>query len=610
MGDADNQRFLSWLSRLDEAEPIVPQEDNRSSTRFVFEAKQTSDATILPKPSSRAKRQRTLLELENFEQQRLPSRPTTKGTDTHLSRKEKNGYERIPRAKTKEDRYEYKGRSSRVDSDRGTTAKNKKSSRQKRKHTINEDFRASNVPTYRLTLHPAANLGIFNKGKRSSPVKTRVFDQGFSETEFLSHGQLYTPGNREYRHGSKSIFHHDFGIGDVNVHNKEASIKQISPRFAAIPQPQAPSGNTELNLSGTFIYHEGGNDTALIGDSIIAPFSQPAYRHKENSPSQRPTGCGYSNQNIHSAMHEPTMQLLNFDLHSSNDRLGSNTMEKLWTLEDLKRIMQRRVAAWSAKDDASIATSNWFQQESRKRKRSPSQELQEHHAEVPKETEIHGIRHLIDTHVFDKSTTPQDAIVYPSSILGGFVDRPLGQPIPMSGRLDQFGESSILESQLACRERDPPRYYEDNTYLTSQALDAAYEAIMRSELDTSSHLGEHQSTLDGNVGSNEDYADLLSTTPLEWGFRGDESLEPSQFDQRVNYSHQEGRPSRPTGTGRYDPQPSFPIDSFGNRAPPLATEPDLAWELEMTPSRDYSAPTIFALKVDPMKDFWQQNKLY
>ncbi|KAL4935160.1 hypothetical protein BDV06DRAFT_135436 [Aspergillus oleicola] len=156
MGDADHQRFLSWLSRLDEAEPVIPQEDSQPSARFIFEgisaANQTLDAATNPKRSLCARRQRTLLELENFEQPRLPSRPTTKGTDTRLSRKEQNGYERIPRAKTKEDRYEYKGKNSRVDSNRGTIVKNKKTPKQKRKHTINEDFRASNVPSNRLTV--------------------------------------------------------------------------------------------------------------------------------------------------------------------------------------------------------------------------------------------------------------------------------------------------------------------------------------------------------------------------------------------------------------------------------------------------------------------------
>ncbi|KAL4949040.1 hypothetical protein BDW69DRAFT_188693 [Aspergillus filifer] len=617
MGDADHQRFLGWLSRLDEAEPVVLPKDNQPITRFTFEgnptAKQTSDATlpnVLPSRSSRAGHQRTLLELNNCEQSHLQSWPTKKETDTRISRKEKNEYKRFPRAKTKEDRYEYKGRSSRVDSDRGTTAKNKKSSRQKRKHTINEDFRASNVPSNRLTLHPPANLGIFNRGKRSSPVKTRVLDHGFSETKFLSHGQLYTPGNGESRHGPKSIFHYDFGIGDVNAHHKEADFEQISPSVATIHQPQALSRNIELKISGTSICHEGENHAALIGDSTTAPFSHPVRGHKAHAPLQRPICCSPSNQSIHSVTHEPTTQLLDFDLNSPNDRLGSNTIKKLWTLEDLKRIMQRRVAAWSAKDDASIATSSRFQQESRKRKRSPSQELQEHPAEVPKEAETHGIRHVIDTRPFNKSTTPRTAILDSSYTLGDFVDQPLGQPTSMSEHPDRFGESSILDSQLHCRERDPPRYYEDNTYLTPQALDAAYEAIMRSELDASSHLREHRPILDGSVGNNEDYVDFLLATPLEWGFEGGENLEPFQFAQRIIHSHKEGWPCYTTSTGRHHPQPSFPTDSFGNRAPPLSTEPNSAWELQMTPSQNNSASNTFALDVDPMKNFWQQNTLY
>jgi hypothetical protein len=34
---ADEKRFLSWLSQLHEAEPVIPQSDNRPSARFIFD---------------------------------------------------------------------------------------------------------------------------------------------------------------------------------------------------------------------------------------------------------------------------------------------------------------------------------------------------------------------------------------------------------------------------------------------------------------------------------------------------------------------------------------------------------------------------------------------
>jgi hypothetical protein len=63
----------------------------------------------------------------------------------------KGGYERKPRNKTKEDRYEYKGSTSRIQRKQSPT-KAKKSSKQVRRHTINDNFHASNVPRDRLTV--------------------------------------------------------------------------------------------------------------------------------------------------------------------------------------------------------------------------------------------------------------------------------------------------------------------------------------------------------------------------------------------------------------------------------------------------------------------------
>lgn len=176
---ADERRFLSWLSQLHEAEPVIPQSDNQPSARLIYDGtlvrvqteallyisdlfwltligipieKQIFDVSLIPRRRSpRARRwQQTHLELKDFEQPCL-SRPTTKGTESGISRIERNGYKRLPRAKTKEDRYEYKGKSS-VKNDRSTTVQARKPPRQRRKQTINEDFQASNVPSSRLTV--------------------------------------------------------------------------------------------------------------------------------------------------------------------------------------------------------------------------------------------------------------------------------------------------------------------------------------------------------------------------------------------------------------------------------------------------------------------------
>ncbi|GKZ17147.1 hypothetical protein AbraIFM66951_006834 [Aspergillus brasiliensis] len=108
----------------------------------------------------------------------------------------RQGYERRPRHRTRNDRYEYK-------------VKNKRSSERPflMRRANNDSFHAPNVPCERLTLNQRRKSGIFGRGKASSPVRTRGGDQvhdffgfdtilnldrtranagfGFSESEFL-----------------------------------------------------------------------------------------------------------------------------------------------------------------------------------------------------------------------------------------------------------------------------------------------------------------------------------------------------------------------------------------------------------------------------------------
>ncbi|KAJ5797665.1 uncharacterized protein N7503_006961 [Penicillium pulvis] len=78
-------------------------------------------------------------------------------------------FDRKPRHKTREDRYEYKGAS--TIRPQSTSYKDNKKRRLSRKHTMNDVFRAPNVARERLTLRGNLNVGIFNKGKASSPMK-------------------------------------------------------------------------------------------------------------------------------------------------------------------------------------------------------------------------------------------------------------------------------------------------------------------------------------------------------------------------------------------------------------------------------------------------------
>ncbi|KAF2806073.1 uncharacterized protein BDZ99DRAFT_103572 [Mytilinidion resinicola] len=105
-------------------------------------------------------------------------------------------YQRKPRHKTRPDLYEPKQDASNERGSRrhrrGQDESRKGKRKSRRKKTDNpgaglvHSFHANNVPRDRLTLKPREKLGIFNKGRASTPVKGRGLpDLVFSEMKFL-----------------------------------------------------------------------------------------------------------------------------------------------------------------------------------------------------------------------------------------------------------------------------------------------------------------------------------------------------------------------------------------------------------------------------------------
>ncbi|KAF3390508.1 hypothetical protein F1880_009242 [Penicillium rolfsii] len=82
-----------------------------------------------------------------------------------------NQYAKRPRRKTRDDKYEYKGPSSSRNRPFQPQQNRGKRSRNSKKHTMNDEFHAFNVARNRLTLRNPMNMGIFSKGKASSPTK-------------------------------------------------------------------------------------------------------------------------------------------------------------------------------------------------------------------------------------------------------------------------------------------------------------------------------------------------------------------------------------------------------------------------------------------------------
>ncbi|KAL8721756.1 MAG: hypothetical protein Q9181_007639 [Wetmoreana brouardii] len=126
-------------------------------------------------------------------------------------------YERRKRHKTREDRYELKQEGRRDKSQRsGEKARDKPRKKKKRLQksgsALMQDFTAGNVKPERLTLKAATPLGLFGKGRASSPIKRKGLpDLTFSEINFLSHrrgeqeGTFDTAGKKSRRKKDKAV---------------------------------------------------------------------------------------------------------------------------------------------------------------------------------------------------------------------------------------------------------------------------------------------------------------------------------------------------------------------------------------------------------------------
>ncbi|KAL8848612.1 MAG: hypothetical protein Q9221_006386 [Calogaya cf. arnoldii] len=108
-------------------------------------------------------------------------------------------YERRPRHKTREDRYDLQKdkkpeKTKDVKSKAHDKPKKKRKGVQKSGAALMQNFSAGNIDTDRLTLKATAPVGLFGKGRASSPVRRKGLpDLTFSEVNFLNHGR----GNQE-----------------------------------------------------------------------------------------------------------------------------------------------------------------------------------------------------------------------------------------------------------------------------------------------------------------------------------------------------------------------------------------------------------------------------
>ncbi|CAG8899021.1 unnamed protein product [Penicillium egyptiacum] len=155
-----NNPIYQWLSTVEDQEQTENQEQVKDTAleasipRIRIPLEVSDDVRGNGHPASRKR-----------DSDHLKENETIPGSESH--KRSRNCYELRPRYKTREDRYEYKGPSSAVET-QSQSRKGRAKKPRGRRHTMNDDFHAINVTGNRLTLRSNTNLGIFSKGRSSS----------------------------------------------------------------------------------------------------------------------------------------------------------------------------------------------------------------------------------------------------------------------------------------------------------------------------------------------------------------------------------------------------------------------------------------------------------
>ncbi|KAF2186857.1 hypothetical protein K469DRAFT_571033 [Zopfia rhizophila CBS 207.26] len=227
-------------------------------------------------------------------------------------------YARRPRRKTRLDHYDPKSKDAKRRGkqvsrrEKGESRKAKRKSRREKTDKpgagLVRSFHAKNVPIDRLTLKPREKLGIFNKGKASSPVRGRGLpDLVFSEMKFLQkhrgqpevtprtgaaqrkrkkdHAQAKQEEISAYFTSSRPVL----AEKDVNTQAKgEPRRRSLVPDLDhkparstvidnAIPTVELPEKPSYLGFGSTGPRHESGNYISW-SESIRAPSTTPIHR--------------------------------------------------------------------------------------------------------------------------------------------------------------------------------------------------------------------------------------------------------------------------------------------------------------------------------------------
>ncbi|KAL5337296.1 hypothetical protein BJX70DRAFT_389348 [Aspergillus crustosus] len=461
-------------------------------------------------------------------------------------------------------------------------------------------------------LHPAPILGIFNKGRRSSPVKTRILDQGFSEMEFLSKPPIQEHAHRPSRRLD------DFKMFDYNNGMRNYQVSDGTEPEPRIPIIEAIDGMFQQRppCSSPNVAHHYKPEINPIADegAAIVPFSQPSFRGRNTEESYgKPTSFSQAEQDTRSMAdlrkegEAYTKQLLESNIHSPIDYT-----KKYWTLDDLKSLMQQRISSWGPKDKDSM--SRQYAQShplSKERKCSPAEESRQIHVQLPLKRGFCEDGQNLEAPLSDKSSVRPATLLGSCSLYGGCIDFPLGQPLPIHGQISHAIEKGGSRPQRPCHDTEGSLFHNEDTSLVCQAFDAAYEAIMLSEQPTPLEVADHTLTEQEIAGNHADTLASHLQTPWKWTTEDGEMLHPSQMRQDMLFDQYrvDGKldPVRARSCGQ---QLSYLGGIYPNQENRLYDETHPKLEIGRTLGPHGPEAYMPALGTGPLRNFWRQKKLY
>ncbi|KAF9892915.1 hypothetical protein FE257_000507 [Aspergillus nanangensis] len=269
--------------------------------------------------------------------------------DIHPSANIAQGKERVyglrQRHKIKPDRYDYKARVPTNKSDHSPNNK-RKLSKKTRRHTINHDFHASNVPRSRLTIPSQMTTGIFKRGRTSSPIRSRqVPKPSFSELDFLiKNPNHHTPNLSQdnLRRGlennqplsNQSV--HGVTHGCHDSRSKQTAYKAdtsfISHNSSAKDKAESKVESTTREQTIT----KENTNYSIVGekDSKVNRF----FGQLENKQMELEGDELYETY---------TKNLLTFDLNAQDKYI--HRKDEYCSLEDLKQLLLQRQRLWDSK---------------------------------------------------------------------------------------------------------------------------------------------------------------------------------------------------------------------------------------------------------------------